>query len=167
MSRTIRWTMACVAVAVALMAINAGVSGQIFLGGAAAPGASGPRSRRPQDGEWPHYNGDIHGTRYSPLDQINTSNFNKLEVAWRFKTDSFGPRPEFKLEGTPIMVKGVLYTTAGVRRSVVALDGKTGEVIWTHSVREGKARRRRRRASFPAAASPTGPTAAATSGSST
>src|SRR5262249_60987222 len=41
-------------------------------------------------------------------------------------------------EGTPIMVKGVLYTTAGVRRSVVALDGKTGEVLWTHSLREGK-----------------------------
>src|SRR5207237_2168297 len=40
--------------------------------------------------------------------------------------------------GTQIMVKGVLYTTAGVRRSVVALDGKTGEVIWTHSLREGK-----------------------------
>jgi quinoprotein glucose dehydrogenase len=47
-------------------------------------------------------------TRYSPLDQIDASNFNKLEVAWRFKTDAFGPYPEFKLEGTPIMVKGVL-----------------------------------------------------------
>ena len=82
--------------------------------------------------------GDIQGTRYSPLDQINASNFSKLEVAWRFKTDSLGPRPEYKLEGTPIMVKGVLYTTAGTRRSVVALDGKTGELIWAHSLREGK-----------------------------
>ena len=137
MSRTIRWTMACVAVAFALMAINAGVSGQIFLGVAPSQGqwASQPSTA---DGEWPQYNGDIHGTRYSPLDQINTTNFSKLEVAWRFKTDGFGPRPEFKLEGTPIMVKGVLYSTAGVRRAVVALDGKTGEVLWTHSVREGK-----------------------------
>ena len=36
------------------------------------------------------------------------------------------------------MVKGVLYTTGGTRRSVIALDAKTGELIWTHSLREGK-----------------------------
>ena len=70
------------------------------------------------NGEWPHYTADVRGTRYSPLDQINGSNFNKLEVAWRFKTDNLGPLPEYKLEGTPLMVKGVLYTTAGTRRSV-------------------------------------------------
>ena len=63
------------------------------------------------NGEWPHYNGDIKGSRYSPLDQINATNFNKLEVAWRFKTDNLGPRPEYKLEGTPLMVKGILYAT--------------------------------------------------------
>src|SRR5262245_54337407 len=78
-----------------------------------------------KNGEWPHYTADIRGSRYSPLDQIDASNFNKLEVAWRFKTDNFGPFPEFKLEGTPVMVKGVLYTTAGTRRSVIALDGRT------------------------------------------
>jgi quinoprotein glucose dehydrogenase len=89
-------------------------------------------------GEWPHYTADIKGTRYSPLDQINASNFNKLEVAWRFKTDNFGTFPEFKLEGTPLMINGVLYTTAGTRRAVIALDPKTGELIWTHSMREGK-----------------------------
>jgi len=90
------------------------------------------------NGEWPYYTADLKGTRYAPLDQINASNFNQLEVAWRFKTDNFGTRPEYKLEGTPIMVKGVLYTTAGTRRSVVALDGKTGEVIWAYSLREGQ-----------------------------
>ena len=91
-----------------------------------------------KNGEWPHYTADLTGSRYSPLDQINASNFSKLEVAWRFKTDNFGPFPEYKLEGTPLMVKGVLYTTAGTRRSVIALDPRTGELIWTHSVREGK-----------------------------
>jgi quinoprotein glucose dehydrogenase len=90
-----------------------------------------------KNGEWPAYTGDIKGTRYSPLDQINASNFNKLEVAWRFKTDSLGTRPEYKLEGTPLMVKGVLYATAGTRRSVVALDARTGELMWAHSLREG------------------------------
>ncbi len=91
-----------------------------------------------KNGEWPHYTGDIRGSRYSPLDQIDASNFNKLEVAWRFKTDNLGPYPEFKLEGTPVMANGVLYTTGGTRRSVIALDGRTGELIWTHSLREGK-----------------------------
>src|SRR6185503_11681057 len=89
-------------------------------------------------GDWPYYTADLRGTRYSPLDQINAANFNSLEVAWRFKTDSLGPRPEYKLEGTPVAINGVLYTTGGTRRSVVALDGKTGELIWAHSLREGK-----------------------------
>src|SRR3979409_126393 len=89
-----------------------------------------------KNGEWPYYTGDLKGTKYSPLDQVNAANFNKLEVAWRFKTDNLGPRPEYKLEGTPLMVKGVLYTTAGTRRSVVALDAKTGEQIWGYSLRE-------------------------------
>ena len=62
------------------------------------------------------------------------------EVAWRFKTDHFGPRPEFKLEGTPLMVKGVLYATAGTRRAVVAIDAATGELNWSHSYREGAGR---------------------------
>jgi quinoprotein glucose dehydrogenase len=87
--------------------------------------------------EWPTYGGDLANTRYRPLDQINASNFNKLEIAWRFKTDSLGPRPEYKLEGTPLMVKGVVYTTAGSRRAVVALDAGTGELLWMHSEQEG------------------------------
>src|ERR671910_981828 len=68
------------------------------------------------NGEWPDYSGDLRGWRYSPLDQINASNFNQLQVAWRFKTDNLGPRPEYKLEGTPVMVKGMLYTTGGKPR---------------------------------------------------
>ncbi len=90
-----------------------------------------------KNGDWTHYTADVRGTKYMPLDQINAANFNKLEVAWRFKTDNLGTRPEFKLEGTPLAIKGVLYTTAGTRRSVVALDGRTGELIWSHSYREG------------------------------
>src|ERR1700676_864085 len=100
--------------------------------------AEAPSQPSTKNGDWPYYTADLKGTKYSPLDQINASNFNKLEVAWRFKTDNLGTRPEFKLEGTPVAVKGVLYTTAGTRRSVVALDGTTGELIWAHSIREGK-----------------------------
>ena len=88
-------------------------------------------------GEWPSYSGDTRGSRYSPLDQITAANFSTLEVAWRFKTDALGPRPEFKLEGTPLMVGGVIYTTGGTRRAVVALDAATGELLWMHSENEG------------------------------
>jgi quinoprotein glucose dehydrogenase len=90
-----------------------------------------------KNGEWPYYTADLKGTKYSPLDQINASNFKQLEVAWRIKTDNFGTHPEFKLEGTPLMIKGVVYTTAGTRRSVIALDAKTGEVMWVYALREG------------------------------
>jgi quinoprotein glucose dehydrogenase len=90
-----------------------------------------------KDTEWPSYNADVHGTRYRPLDQINASNFNKLEVAWRFKTDSIGNRPEYKLEGTPLMVNGVVYATAGSRRAAIALDAVTGELLWVHGEHEG------------------------------
>jgi len=90
-----------------------------------------------RNGEWTSYGGDIGHTRYSALDQINASNFNTLEVAWRFKPDNLGPRPEFQFESTPLMVKGVVYTTAGSRRAVVALDAATGEMLWMHSENEG------------------------------
>ncbi len=96
-----------------------------------------PRSPSTATGEWPAYGGDIGHTRYAPLDQIDASNFTELEVAWRFKTDNLGPGPEFKLEGTPLMVGGVLYATGGTRRSVVALDASTGELRWMHGEREG------------------------------
>src|SRR5216683_2698466 len=115
---------ALLSLVIALVWVGAGLSGQ-----------SSPLPST-KNGEWPYYTGDVKGTRYSPLDQINASNFNKLEIAWRFKTDAFGPYPEYKLEGTPIMVKGVLYTTGGTRRSVIALDAKTGELMWAYSLRE-------------------------------
>jgi quinoprotein glucose dehydrogenase len=90
------------------------------------------------NGEWAAYNADVKGSRYMPLDQINASNFNKLEIAWRLKTDNLGPRPEYKLEGTPLMVKGMVYATGGTRRSVVALDPKSGELKWIYSMDEGR-----------------------------
>ena len=104
----------------------------ILIGLAPLPGQSPAK-----DTEWPTYGADLAGSRYRPLDQINASNFNKLEVAWRFKTDSLGNRPEFKLEGTPLMVKGVVYATAGSRRAAIALDAATGELLWVHGEHEG------------------------------
>jgi len=99
--------------------------------------ATAPAQPRAKDGEWSTYAADLAGSRYRPLDQIDATNFNKLEVAWRFKTDSLGNRPEYKLEGTPLMVDGVVYATAGSRRAAIALDAATGELLWVHGEHEG------------------------------
>ena len=103
-----------------------------------APSATPPHVYNTAGAEWQTYGGDLHSTRYSALDQINATNFNKLEVAFRFKTEMLGPRPEFQLQTTPLMVKGVLYFTAGTRRAVVAADAATGEMLWMYSMNEGK-----------------------------
>ncbi len=90
-----------------------------------------------KNGEWRTYGGDLGNTRYSPLNQINATNFDKLQIAWRFNTANLGSRPEFNLEATPLMANGVIYTVAGSRRDVVALDGGTGELLWMHTENEG------------------------------
>jgi len=120
----------------ALMSAAAVVIPSIFfMGQSWAQTASQPSTKK---GDWPYYFADAKGTRYSPQDQINASNFNQLEVAWHFKTDNLGARPEYKLEGTPLEINGVVYTTAGSRRAVIALDARTGELKWVHSEYEGR-----------------------------
>jgi quinoprotein glucose dehydrogenase len=97
-----------------------------------------PAQSGANNGEWRTYGADLANTRYAPLDQINAANFGKLEIAWRLKTDNLGPVPEYNLQATPLMANGVLYSTAGSRRAVVALDAGTGEMLWMHSLNEGK-----------------------------
>ena len=91
-----------------------------------------------QETEWRTYGGDLRSTRYMSLDQINSTNFDKLEIAWRLKTDFLGARPEFNFQATPLVVNGVLYIPAGSRRAVIALDAETGEMLWMHRIDEGK-----------------------------
>src|SRR5690242_1056624 len=91
-----------------------------------------------KNGEWRSYGGDLGNTHYSPLEQIGAGNFNQLQVAWRFKTENLGPTPEYNMEGTPLMVNGVMYSTAGTRRAVVALNAASGELLWVHGEQEGK-----------------------------
>src|SRR5512142_618832 len=127
MSRSmIRSAVACAALAAAAAVWTARPAGQ---------GTGQPSTK---NGDWPSYNADLRGTRYSPLDQINGSNFAKLEMAWHFKTDNLGSRPEFKLEGTPVVVNGILYATGGTRRSVFAMKADTGELLWVHAEMEGE-----------------------------
>jgi quinoprotein glucose dehydrogenase len=89
------------------------------------------------NGEWPHWGADLGNTKYSALDQINRDTVKTLRVVWRWKADNLGPRPQNNLEATPLMIGGVLYTTAGTRPSVAAIDGATGETLWTYRLDEG------------------------------
>jgi quinoprotein glucose dehydrogenase len=113
-------------------------AGLVWAGAVGAQRAPAVTPFTTKAGEWPSYTGDTRGSRYSPLDQIAAGNFSSLEVAWRYKTDSLGPRPEFKLEGTPLMVGGVLYATGGTGRAVIALDAETGVQRWVHKEDEGE-----------------------------
>ena len=90
------------------------------------------------DTDWLHYANDSSSSRYSPLDQINASNFDKLEPAWRFSTNALGPRLDADYQSTPLVVKGRIYVTAGFRRDVVCLDAGTGELLWMHTYDEGQ-----------------------------
>ena len=87
--------------------------------------------------EWLHHRGDPGSKNYSPLDLINQDNVDRLEIAWRWKSDNFGPTPWENLQTTPIMANGVLYATAGYRRTVVAIDAATGETLWMYRIDEG------------------------------
>ena len=89
-------------------------------------------------GEWNTYGGDLGNTRYAALDQIDATNFSGLEVAWRFSPANLGPFTDSNYQATPLVVDGVLYTTAGSRRNVVALDAATGEMLWIYRIDEGE-----------------------------
>ncbi|OFW42817.1 MAG: quinoprotein glucose dehydrogenase [Acidobacteria bacterium RIFCSPLOWO2_12_FULL_67_14b] len=89
-------------------------------------------------GEWRTWGGDLGVTRYAPLDQIHAGNFSTLEVAWRFRTENLGSRPDFNLQTTPLMINGVLYATAGEHRNAVALNAVSGELLWMHRLEEGR-----------------------------
>ena len=113
---------------------TAGVLGTLAVAAMTLSGQGTPRGR---NADWPTYGGNLASQRYSSLDQINAANFNNLEVAWRIKTDNLGPRPEFNLQVTPLVVDGVMYFTGGTRRAVVAANAATGEMRWVYGEDEG------------------------------
>ena len=95
------------------------------------------------NGEWPTYAGDLGGTKYSPLDQIDASNFSDLEIAWRWRSadadldlDTLRAiHPDLSilnLRVTPLMVDGVVYAVTPMRLAV-ALDAGTGAMRWIHN----------------------------------
>ena len=101
------------------------------------PAQAQTKAATPSDTEWRNYAADLANTRYAPLDQINATNFDKLEVAWRFPSSILGSRPEYTWEATPLLIKGKLYTTGGARRDVVCVDAANGELLWMFRKDEG------------------------------
>jgi len=85
------------------------------------------RNADKQPGDWLTYNRDYKGWQYSPLDQINSKNIDKLKVAWTHVM----PRSVRGLQSMPLAVDGVVYYS-GSFNQVFALDGASGEVVWYH-----------------------------------
>ena len=106
---------------------------------ASAPGGTTPvmtnLERGNAFGEWRFWAADAHSTRYSPLDQIDATNFNKLQVAWQWNAGTFGPDEYYRT--TPLYANGRLFTVATTRRSVMAIDPETGETLWMYRLEEG------------------------------
>jgi quinoprotein glucose dehydrogenase len=86
-------------------------------------------------GEWRYWGGDAWSTRYSPLDQIDASNFSKLTMAWQWNASAFGEDEYYRT--TPLYANGRLFTVASTRRAAAAIDPETGQTLWKWQMDEG------------------------------
>lgn len=91
-----------------------------------------PRGQSPQV-EWPVYGGDPAVSKYSPADQINAQNIQRLGIVWQWAhgekpLEQYGTVP-YRFENQPLMVDGVLYVTTPYHNAA-ALDGETGRELW-------------------------------------
>src|SRR5688572_7387684 len=112
-----------VRVVLAVVALGSAIGLSATLAGQS--GASASKS----DTEWRFFGGDAGATRYSSANQINAANVRNLRVAWRWSARNFGPRPANSMQVSPLIVDGVMYTTAGINRDVVALDAASGQLL--------------------------------------
>src|SRR5499427_1774390 len=113
--------------------------------------AQGPKSNPAAD--WPMYNHDLAGTRYSALTQIDSGNVSNLKLAWTYRLGSApapqagrgeggrgggrgtGAVPTVNPEATPIVVNGIMYLPAGGR--VLAFEADTGKLVWEYKLPTG------------------------------
>jgi quinoprotein glucose dehydrogenase len=113
-----------VRVLVAVVALGALIAMSASLGGQTAVSSS------KRETEWRFFGGDAGATRYSPANQIDAANVRDLRVAWRWSARNYGSRPANQMQVSPLIVDGVMYTTASASRDVVALDAATGQTLW-------------------------------------
>ena len=95
----------------------------------------------PAPGDWPSYNRDLAGTRYSPLTEINTGNVRDLQQVWSYAlgrnatTGDLGGGSQF----VPLVIDGIMYL-AGADH-VAALEADTGEELWRFNMARTPSRR--------------------------
>ena len=86
------------------------------------------RSAAPSTVSGAHGRAISGATRYAPLNQINASNFNNLQIAWRFKTENLGKRPDFNLLPSGVGAQFMKqFTERGLDKSGIKLIA-TGDV---------------------------------------
>jgi quinohemoprotein ethanol dehydrogenase len=101
------------------------------IGGAMVALAAAPNEdwKRPPTRDCPLAGGNYASWRYSALDKINTGNVTQLGGAWFIRLEE--GRRGGQLDGTPIVIDGVMYVTTGMR-NVLAIEAKTGRVKWRY-----------------------------------
>jgi glucose dehydrogenase len=115
----------------------------MIMAGVMLPALLSQAATPQKDADWPMFNRDLAGTRYSPLTQINTTNVGTLTKAWTYlfnregKTIAGDSPTELYQEITPIVVNDVMYLPSGDR--VVALEPETGKELWTYELHGGLA----------------------------
>jgi quinoprotein glucose dehydrogenase len=124
-----RWTFGFAALAT----VAIGALGMQAVRTGAQPGKPTVRGNVP--GEWRYWGGDAWSTRYSSLDQINASNFDSLEVAWKWSAQPFGIDEYYRT--TPLYANRRLFTVATTRRVTAAIDPSNGETLWFYRLEEG------------------------------
>jgi quinoprotein glucose dehydrogenase len=120
----------------ALLATGVLCAGAIGLRASGSGAQAGsPLVRGNAVGEWRYWGADAWSTRYSPLDQINASNFDQLKVAWTWNAGAFGKDEYYRT--TPLFANGRLFTVATTRRITAAIDPENGETLWMYRLEEG------------------------------
>ncbi|HSE51420.1 MAG TPA: PQQ-binding-like beta-propeller repeat protein [Gemmatimonadales bacterium] len=112
----------------------AGIAGALVVAGRSDAQRPAP-ARGNVPGEWRVWGADLWSSRYSPLDQINASNFDSLKLAWQWNASAFGNDEYYRT--TPLYANGRLFTVATTRRVALALDPATGETLWMWRLDEG------------------------------
>ena len=109
--------------------INIWKSWQTALATGLLLGSAGSLLAAQDDVEWFTLGNDYANTRYTTSGEITAENFGELEVVWEWDGASLGAASG---RSTPSYINGTLYTVAGARRHVVAIDPKTGEQLWSY-----------------------------------
>ena len=98
----------------------------VMCAGALLPHASAQSSSSAIQEDWPSYNGDYTGRRFSGLTQITPQNAGHLQAQWVFHSKTPGV-----LQATPVVVNGIMYFTGS--NDAFALNAQTGQILWHYA----------------------------------